>query len=300
MTKALVIGSKGNVGAPLSRHLRAQGYEVLEVDWRPDWREGYMLADINQPLDLLPAFDWKPDVVFALAAMVSRVTCEQASGLAVDTNLSGLNNILQLCKRVDARCVVFSTSEVYGPECNPMDESLSDPQPNNRYGLTKLISEELVKYEVRTHGLKASILRPFMFYDEEEDFGDHRSALIRFAWRLAQGLPIEVHQGSARGWCHISDALKAIEAASQVTDGTIINVGNPEIIDTADLAELVRGHLDADPALINVKPLPARMTLVKVPTLERQRDILGVVPQVSIKEGVNRVCDRTLARLADQ
>src|SRR3954462_9628023 len=155
MRKALVIGSEGNNGGSLVEPLRASGYDVLESDIRPGWRSGYVMADINHPVDLLPAFDWSPDVVFLLSAMVSRVTCEQASSLAVATNLGGINNVLQLCKRVGAMTVFFSTSEVYGPGCDPMDEAASTPRPNNRYGLSKLLGEALVEYEVRTHGLRA-------------------------------------------------------------------------------------------------------------------------------------------------
>ena len=64
--KALVIGSAGNIGAPLAAHLRSVGYEVLEVDIRPGWRDSYLMADITHPLDLLPAFDVGQDVVFLL------------------------------------------------------------------------------------------------------------------------------------------------------------------------------------------------------------------------------------------
>lgn len=147
MHKALVIGSEGNIGTPLVQHLRASGYDVLESDIRPGWRTGYLMADINHPVDLLPAFDWGPDVVFLLSAIVSRVTCEQAGGVAIATNLGGVNNVLQLAKRVGAMVVFFSTSEVYGPHCDPMDETESDPRPNNRYGLSKLLGEELVEYK---------------------------------------------------------------------------------------------------------------------------------------------------------
>src|SRR3982751_4618032 len=118
MKKALVLGSEGNVGGPLAAHLRASGGEVLESDIRAAWRDGYLMADIKEPIDLLPAFDWGPDVVFLLSAMVSRVTCEQAGSLAIATNLSGINNVLQLAKRAGAMVVFFSTSEVYGPQCD--------------------------------------------------------------------------------------------------------------------------------------------------------------------------------------
>ena len=138
--------------------------------------------------------------------MVSRVTCEQAPSLAVSTNLLGLQNVLEMCKRFNSKCIYFSTSEVYGPECEVMD-LLSDPKPNNRYGLSKLLGERLVEYEVQQHGLRAVTLRPFMMYDEHEELGDHRSAMIRFATNLAEGKEIEVHLGSERAWLHVSDAV---------------------------------------------------------------------------------------------
>lgn len=298
MKKALVIGSEGNIGVPLVQHLHQQGYDVLETDIRSGWRENYLVADINHPIDLLPAFDWKPDVVFLLSAMVSRVTCEQASGLAIATNMGGINNVLQLCKRVDAMTVFFSTSEVYGPECAPMDEAISNPNPNNRYGLSKLLGEQLVEYEVKQYGLRAVSLRPFMMYDENEALGDHRSAMIRFAGNLAAGMPIEVHQGSARGWLHVSDAVRAIEAAVHLEDYTVINIGHPDVRPIAELAEMIRKDLGAPEELVHYRELPERMTLVKRPSLDRQRDVLGIVPEISLDEGVKRVCKRIKERLA--
>jgi nucleoside-diphosphate-sugar epimerase len=296
--KALVIGSEGNIGAPLVRHLRASGYDVLESDIRAGWRDGYLMADINHPIDLLPAFDWKPDVVFLLSAIVSRVTCEQASGVAIATNLGGINNVLQLCKRVGAHTVFFSTSEVYGPDCDPMDDAASPPRPNNRYGLSKLLGEQLVEYEVRAHGLSAVSLRPFMMYDEDEDLGDHRSAMIRFTSELAAGRPIEVHRGGARSWLHVSDAVRAIERAAHLREYAVINIGHPQVSSIEELAERIRIELGAPRELVRVTPLPIRMTLVKRPVLNRQRDLLGIVPQVSLEDGVRRVCARMRERVA--
>ena len=297
MKKALVLGSEGNIGAPLVKHLRASGVEVLESDIRPGWREGFVMADINHPIDLLPAFDWRPDVVFLLSAMVSRVTCEQASSLAISTNLGGINNVLQLAKRMAARVVFFSTSEVYGPHCDPMDERLSDPKPNNRYGLSKLLGEQLVEYEVRTHGLQACVVRPFMMYDENEELGDHRSAMIRFTSDLALGRPIQVHRGSMRSWLHVTDAVRAIESAAALDHYAVINIGHPDVFPIEGLAEMIRSTLGANPELVRVNDLPARMTLVKRPTLERMQTLLGVTPRVPVQEGVRLVCERVRERL---
>jgi nucleoside-diphosphate-sugar epimerase len=186
--------------------------------------------------------------------------------------------------------VFFSSSEVYGPHCDPMDEVQSVPQPNNRYALTKLLGEQLVDYEVRAAGLRAVTLRPCMIYDEHETVGEHRSAMIRFVSNLARGRPIEVHRGSARSWLHVSDAVRAIEAAGRLEEYSVINLGHPQVVPMADLAEMVRAQLGASPELIVTTELPPRMTLIKRPTLERQRRLLGMEPRVGIEEGVRRVC----------
>jgi nucleoside-diphosphate-sugar epimerase len=180
-----------------------------------------------------------------------------------------------------------------------MDEALTLPQPGNRYGLSKWLCEQLVEYEVRTSGLRAVTLRPCMLYDEREDIGEHRSAMIRFASGLARGRPIEVHHGSARGWLHISDAVRAIEAAAGVDHYATINIGHPEVVPMLELAEMIREELDAHPSLIHSVPLPPQITLIKRPTLQLQRTLLGFEPSISIREGVRRVCavQRRLAAL---
>jgi nucleoside-diphosphate-sugar epimerase len=293
--KALVIGSEGNIGAPLVEFLKTKDYEVREVDIRQAWRGAYYLVDINQPLDLLPAFDWA--VVFLLSALVSRATCEQAASLSIATNLAGINNVLQLCKRVGAMTVFFSTSEVYGPNADAMNELTTLCQPNNRYGLSKMLGEKLIEFEVAQYGLRAVTLRPFMIYDESEDFGEHRSAMIRFAYNLALGRPIEVHEGAARGSLHISDALTAVEAAAHVDKHLVVNIGHPHVISISDLAEMIRSRLGASKDLVRLKRLPNQMTLIKRPTLDRMSTILGVTPKVSLEDGVERVCRTTLERI---
>ena len=295
--RALVIGSQGNIGKVLTRHLRSVGYKVAEADIKPGWRDSYFMADINHPLDLLPAFEWGPDVVFLLAAAVGRMTCEQGGTLAIATNLSGVNNVLQLCRRFGAKCVFFSSSEVYGPQADMMDDTVTLPRPNNRYGLSKWLGEQLVEYEVATGGLKAVTLRPCMIYHENEDVGEHRSAMIRFATNIAAGRPIEVHAGSLRGWLHAEDAVRGIEAAGRLDRYATINLGHPNIVPMLQVAEMIRACLGADPALVRVTTLPPQMTLIKRPTLQRQRELLDFEPQITLGEGIRRVCERQAKRL---
>ena len=124
--------------------------------------------------------------------------------------------------------------------------------------------------------------------------------MIRFATELACGRPIEVHKGSARGWLHASDAVRALERTMDLEEYEVINIGSPDIRSISELAELVRATLGADPALVHEVGLPGRMTLTKVPNLSKQEHLLGVVPEVSLEDGVKLVCDAVQERLARQ
>ncbi|QJD85259.1 NAD-dependent epimerase/dehydratase family protein [Cohnella herbarum] len=292
--KILAIGSEGNIGKELVKYLRKQNHHVIECDIIPGWRKDYYQADINIAIDLMDVFmKEKPDVVYLLAAMVSRVTCEASSGLAVETNLVGVNNVIQLCKKFDSKMVYFSTSEVYGNIQGYLDEDTTVPQPNNRYGLTKYLGEKLVQYEALNNGLKAVAVRPFMFYHEDETRGDHRSAMIRFIEGLSNRKQIEVHVGSERAWFHLDDAVRALEKVIYLKQFEIINIGSDEFVKTEDLAKLVATELNVNlEEYANFIELPNKMTLVKRPKLDKMKNLLGIVPEVGLAEGIKRVLSK--------
>jgi nucleoside-diphosphate-sugar epimerase len=289
--RILITGSEGNIGVHLVRQLREEGHEVVRADMLPGWYEDYTQTNIVFPNDLLPTFQtFRPEVVYHLAAMVSRVTCENSPHMAVDTNLSGTNNIAQMCKIFGAKMVYFSTSEVYGNVAGEMREDIPDLLPTNRYGLTKYLGEKLLDYEHREYGLDVVILRPFMFYHEDETRGSHRSAMIRFAEGLSQKERITVHQGSKRGWLHMDDAVRAIAGCANLSGYHVLNIGHPEVVETEwlarHMAELLGLRVEDYWDLI---PQPGRMTLEKFPNLEKQAQVLNFQPQVDIRAGVKRV-----------
>lgn len=292
--KILVIGSEGNIGTELVKYLRKKEYEVVQCDQIPGWRDNYYQADINNPIDLVSIFNKvKPDVVYHLAAMVSRVTCEATPGLAVQTNLVGLQNVIELCKQYDAKMIYFSTSEVYGNLEGEMDEETTIPQPNNRYGLTKFLGEKLVEHDVKNHGLNAVTVRPFMFYHEDETRGDHRSAMIRFIEHLSKGEEIEVHLNSERAWMHLDDAVVALERLIEYDEYGIFNLGSEEFVKTEELAQIIADNLGVNlEEFANYIELPGRMTLKKRPNLSKMKNTLGFTPKVSLKEGVSRVISK--------
>jgi nucleoside-diphosphate-sugar epimerase len=121
--------------------------------------------------------------------------------------------------------------------------------------------------------------------------------MIRFTSDLILGRPIHVHRGSMRSWLHVTDAVRAIEAAAALDQYAVINIGHPDVMPIETLAEMIRSAVGADPSLVKVNELPARMTLVKRPTLERMQSLLGVTPKISVAEGVRLVCARVQERI---
>lgn len=287
--KILCIGSEGNIGSKLVPYLRKCGHEVYRCDQTQAIGNDYSVVNILSPLDLLKVFDaFNPDVVFHLAAMVSRVTCEASPLLAVDTNLTGLNNVIQLCKAFDAKLIYFSTSEVYGNIGGCLSES-RECKPNNLYGLTKYLGEKLVEYHLQN----AITVRPFMFYDEDETRGDHRSAMIRFCYHLSKREKITVHAGSKRSWMHISDGVKVLERLIYVEGYQIVNIGSGELISTEDLAGIICKKLDLNYCdYVIEQPLPGKMTLEKMPDIRRQTELTRIIPEVDINTGIDLVLSK--------
>ena len=297
--KILVIGSEGNIGVKLTQKLIKCGHEVLRADILQHFSPDYAQTDIVSMLDLYSAVDrFKPDVVYHLAAMVSRVTCEAAPHLTIDTNLSGTNNVAQLCKRIGAKMINFSTSEIYGNIGGILSEDRTDIEPNNRYGLTKYLGEKIVEYEVKYHNLKAVTARPFMYYDEDETLGDHRSAMIRFAEGLLNGDKIAVHKNSKRAWLHMDDAVVALEKLIYVDKYCAINIGYPKVVQTEYIAQYMCNKIGVDYSkMVDLVELPFQMTLEKIPDLTRQKKLLRFEPTISIEEGMDRVITKVKSRL---
>jgi nucleoside-diphosphate-sugar epimerase len=295
--RILVTGSEGNIGQVLVPYLKSQGHEVFGIDHQQRFKDGYKTVDINNGADLIGTFfDFNPDIVFHLAAMVSRVTCEASPTTTIKTNLYGTENIIQLCKKVNAKLIFFSTSEVYGNIGGILSEDRTDLQPNNFYGLSKLMGEQLVKYEV-TNGLEAIIVRPFMFYHEDETIGDHRSAMIRFATNLVEGSTVQVHKGSIRSWMHLDDAVVVLEDLCYISGFQLLNIGSNVSYPMEKIASAICDILGLEyKEYVEETPLPPRMTLTKIPNVNKQFELTGYLCKVHIDDGIKRVVTKVLGR----
>lgn len=298
--KILITGSEGNIGSKLVPYLENCGHKVFCVDIVQKYRDNYVISDIRNPIDLLKSVkNFKPEIIIHLAAMVSRITCEKSAVETVSSNLLGLTNIIEIAKLYNSKLIYFSTSEVYGNIGGILSEDRVDLNPNNRYGLTKLLGEKLVEYEVENNNLKAIILRPFMFYDEDENFGENRSAMIRFIeGSIIKNKKLQVHDESSRNWTHISDAVVLIEKSIHIENFEVINISSSEVVDMVEFAKKISDISKTNfDDLFEIIPQPSQMTLKKIPGVDKMNKLLKYSPKVSIEEGLKLVYNKVKTRL---
>lgn len=296
--KILITGGDGNIGKVLIPYLKSKGHTVFCIDIQQKFEDGYRTVDINNGADIISAFyEFQPEVVFHMAAMVSRVTCEYSPVTTIKTNVCGTENVIQLCKQVGAKLIFFSTSEVYGNIGGILSEDRTDLRPNNIYGLSKLMAEQLVEYEV-SNGLKAVIVRPFMFYHEDETFGNHRSAMIRFVYSLLRHEKITVHKGAHRSWMHLDDAVVVLEKLCYLNKFVILNIGCAEEHSMEFMARRIceKLNLTYEDYIIETE-LPDKMTLTKTSDFTLQEKLVGHTCTISLDEGIDRVIINVTERL---
>lgn len=296
--KILVTGSEGCIGSCLVAYLESMGHDVLCVDIVQKYRNNYILSNI---LNLSDAEDkiieFNPTVIYHLAAMVSRITCEKSKNTTIQTNVIGTHNIIQLSKLLSAKLINFSTSEVYGNQNINMEENI-ELKPNNMYGISKFMAEQLVKYESESNGLKFINVRPFMIYDENEMMGTNRSMMIRLAEYIVKDIPITIHKESCRTWLHISDAVILFEKLLYVHGNITINIGNTDSILTENLAKLMCEYAGKPNTPITYTKLPSKMTLKKTASFDLQKKLLSHIPEVSLEQGIKLVLDKVKKRIS--
>jgi nucleoside-diphosphate-sugar epimerase len=296
--KILITGSEGNIGRKLVPYLKSKGHQIHRCDIVEKFEDDYTLANINTLGDFYTTFmRFRPDAVYHLAAMVSRMTCEDSPGMTIETNLYGLYNVIALCQEFKSRLIYFSTSEVYGNIGGILKEDRENLSPNNLYGLSKYLGEKLVQYEV-TKGLNAIIVRPVMFYDEDETLGCHRSAMIRFAENLVRGNKIMVHRNAKRSWMHISDGVAISEKLLYAGGFHVVNIGSEHTILMSDFAKLMCDYLGIEyEKMVQETDLPERMTLTKYVNCDLQWELTNYIPKIKIEDGIKIVIDKVKSRI---
>jgi len=301
--KVLLTGSEGNIGSVLRSRLEQSGHEVFCIDAAFGWREGYKSIDVVNSGDLTAVFDeFKPDVVYHLAAVVSRELSQIAPDRAYSVNVMGTHHVVRNCQRLNAKLIHFSTSEIYGNVEN-MEEDHANYNPVNIYGSSKLISEHVVHHYADQYDLEAVIVRPFMIYTEH-DLKSHdnaheaRAAINMFVAKLLIGEKVTIHKGTCRGWLHINDACDAFMKFIEFDKFMTFNVGNSDVKSMEELARIICSKLDLNPdEYIETVSVPDHIVINKNPIYTNLTNELKFTPSIGLDEGLDRVIQEERQRL---
>ncbi|MGC4037794.1 MAG: SDR family oxidoreductase [Chitinophagaceae bacterium] len=300
VAKILVTGGAGFLGSHLCDRLIAAGHDVLCVDnfftgakanithLLGEPRFELMRHDVTFPLYV------EVDRIYNLACPASPIHYQHDPVQTTKTSVHGAINMLGLAKRLRARILQASTSEVYGdPEIHPQVESywgrVNPIGPRSCYDEGKRCAETLFFDYWRQHRLEIKVMRIFNTYGPRMHPNDGR-VVSNFIVQALKGEPITIYgDGSqTRSFCYVDDLiegmLRLMESPAELTGP--VNVGNPNEITMIELAEKILSRVGGSSRIIN-KPLPADDPRQRQPDIAIARGNLGWEPRVSLDDGLD-------------
>ena len=302
--RVLVTGGAGFLGSHLCAKLLSEDLEVLCVD-------NYFTSTRKNLEGLLnnPAFEFvrhditfplyvEVDEIYNLACPASPIHYQRDPVQTTKTSVLGAINMLGLAKRMHARILQASTSEVYGdPDVHPQPESYSGlvnvTGPRGCYDEGKRCAETLFYDYHRQHGVDIRVARIFNTYGPRMHPGDGR-VVSNFIVQALRNEPITIYgDGSqTRSFCFVSDMIDALFRLMRV-DGDAnrpVNLGNPYEVTIAELAETIV-RLVGSNSPIKFRSLPQDDPRQRCPDIRLARKLLGWQPKVPLDEGLERtVC----------
>ncbi len=301
--RVLVTGGAGFIGSHLCERLVGDGHDVLCLDnfftgskrnvahLLGDPRFELIRHDIVQPILL------EVDQIYNLACPASPVHYQSNPVKTIKTNVVGTLNMLGLAKRVRARILQASTSEVYGdPEVHPQPESywghVNPIGPRANYDEGKRVAETLMFSYHRQNRVDVRVVRIFNTYGPRMAIDDGR-VVSNFVVQALRGLPITVYgEGTqTRSFCFISDLVEGLVRMMAVEEFTgPVNIGNPEEYTMLELARMVIG-LTGSTSTIEHRPLPEDDPLQRRPDIALAHERLGWKPTVVVQEGLRRTIE---------
>jgi UDP-glucuronate decarboxylase len=296
----LITGGAGFLGSHLCERLLGQGEEVLCMDNFFTGRRknvAHLMANPNFELmrhDVVDPFKVEVDRIYNLACPASPVHYQHNPIKTVKTSVMGAINCLGLAKRVGARILQASTSEVYGdPEVHPQPESYRGNV--NPIGLRacydegKRCAETLFFDYHRENTVDIRVVRIFNTYGPRMLPNDGRvvSNFIVQALR-DEDLTIYGDGSQTRSFCFVDDLIEAMIRTME-QDQTVgpVNIGNPVEFTIRELAEKVLGKIEG-PSKIVKEDLPSDDPMQRKPDISLAQKVLGWTPNIELSEGLDR------------
>lgn len=296
----LVTGGSGFLGSHLCERLLAQGEEVLCMDNFFTGRRknvAHLLDNPNFELmrhDVVDPFKVEVERIYNLACPASPVHYQFNPIKTVKTSVMGAINCLGLAKRVGARILQASTSEVYGdPEVHPQPESYRGNV--NPIGLRacydegKRCAETLFFDYHRENAVDMRVVRIFNTYGPRMLPNDGR-VVSNFIVQALQGEDLTIYgDGSqTRSFCFVDDLIEAMMRTME-QDQTVgpVNIGNPVEFTIRELAEQVLGKIEGSSTIVE-QDLPSDDPMQRKPDISLARKVLGWSPKIELSEGLDR------------
>jgi len=300
--RILVTGGSGFIGSHLCERLVGEGSDVICLDNFFTGRKeniSHLLGarnfevvrhDVTEPILL------EVDQIYNLACPASPIHYQYNPVKTVKTNVMGAINMLGLAKRVHARILQASTSEVYGdPLIHPQTEDYwGNVNPigiRSCYDEGKRIAETLMMDYHRQNHVDTRIVRIFNTYGERMLENDGR-VVSNFIVQALRGDELTVYgDGSqTRSFCYVSDLVDGLIRLMNTEGDDLhmpVNMGNPGEFTMTELANEVAAATGRD---IQIKhlPLPADDPRQRKPNIERARTLLGWEPKVPLAEGLKK------------
>lgn len=314
--RIVVTGGAGFIGSHLCERLLADNHEVICLDnfftgrrenvshLLESHRFELVRHDVTLPILL------EVDQIYNLACPASPVHYQYNPVKTVKTNVMGTLNMLGLAKRVGARILQASTSEVYGdPDIHPQPESYwGNVNPigvRSCYDEGKRLAETLMMDYHRQSGVDTRIIRIFNTYGTRMLENDGR-VVSNFIVQALRGTPLTIYGNGTqtRSFCYVDDLIDGMVRLMNVTEGAgpfsvhePVNVGNPTEFTMNELATEVAAAVGVK-VEITYCPLPSDDPRQRRPDITRARELLGWSPEISIREGLKDTVAYFASRVA--
>jgi len=299
--RILVTGGAGFLGSHICERLLTEGQEVICVDNFYTGRRRNIVHLINNPYfevlrhDITFPLYVEVDEIYNFACPASPIHYQFDPVQTTKTSVHGAINMLGLAKRVKAKILQASTSEVYGdPDVHPQPESywghVNPIGMRSCYDEGKRCAETLFFDYYRQHGLRIKVARIFNTYGPRMHPHDGR-VVSNFIMQALKNEEITVYGDGTqtRSFCYVDDMIDGVIRLMASPDDVTgpVNLGNPVEFTILELAEKVI-QLSGSKSPIAFKPLPSDDPRQRQPEITLARKRLGWEPNVSLDEGLSR------------
>jgi UDP-glucuronate decarboxylase len=298
-SRVLVTGGAGFIGSHLCEHLLRKGCDVLCVDnFYTGSRQNVqrLLAHPNFELmrhDVCFPLYVEVDEIYNLACPASPIHYQFDPVQTTKTSVHGAINMLGLAKRVKAKILQASTSEIYGdPSVHPQTEdywgNVNPIGPRSCYDEGKRCAETLFFDYRRQHNLSIKVARIFNTYGPRMHPNDGR-VVSNFIVQALKGQDITIYGdgGQTRAFCHADDLVEGLIRLMATPEDVTgpVNLGNPNEFTIRELAETVVDLTGSSSRLIHMA-LPMDDPRQRRPDISKANELFGWEPTISLREGL--------------